>query len=153
MMKLLLPLLSFFMGSAKNLFKEPGVAITQQVVMHVRSLTLIVVTCLGALTLFCVSLSLLVAGLARQVEVEDGFVFSNGMIVYSVMVVLSLAVLIYGLKKDTWLRSLGFETRPQQQAASSKGGALENAVALLVMDYVEERQAKRQKTEQESQSA
>lgn len=151
MMKLLLPLISFFMGSAKNLFKEPGVAITQQVVMHVRSLTFIVVSCLGSLALFCVGLSLLIASLAKQVDAEGGFSFSNGMIVYSVMVVVSLGVLVYGLKRETWLRALGFETRPQP-AASSKSGALENAVALLVMDYIEERQSRREKSD-DAQSA
>ncbi|MNK01238.1 hypothetical protein D3C87_190330 [compost metagenome] len=143
-MNFILPLLSFFMGSAKNLFKEPGVALTQQVVMHVRSLSLVIISCIGSLALFCVGVSLLIAKLAGQVDADEGFSFTSGMIVYSAMVIVSAGVLTYALRKDTWLKAVGFEQKPTE---ARKSGALESAVALLVMDFVEERQNRRKKTD------
>jgi hypothetical protein len=44
---------------------------------------------------------------------------------------------------------LGFEEKPQQ-SKQRQSGALENAVALLVMDFVEERQHRRKDKENEA---
>lgn len=148
MMKLLLPLLSFFMGSAKNLFKEPGVALTQQLVLHLRSLSLIVTSCIGALALFCVGLSLLISRIAGQFDSDEAFYFSTGMWIYLAMTLISAAVLIYSLRRQTWLKVMGFVEKPQ--TTQGKSGALESAVALLVMDFVEERQSRRKEKESEA---
>lgn len=142
-MNFLLPLLSFFMGSAKNLFKEPGVALTQQLVLHLRALTTILVSAIGSLVLSCVGISLFISSLATQLDKGDDFHFTAGMYVYLILSILAVGVLIYSLKKTTWLKSLGFEDKPTQ---TKKSGALENAVALLVMDFVEERQSRRHKS-------
>jgi hypothetical protein len=140
-MNFLLPIISFLIGNAKGFFKEPGVALTQQLVTHVRSLTMIIVTCVGSLVLFCVGLSLLISNIVNQMEKEGSFVYSTGSMVYTGMVVIAAAVLIYSLRRQTWLKALGMEAKPEQ---TKKSGALESAVALLVMDFVEERQSRRQ---------
>lgn len=144
-MGFLLPLLSFFIGNAKSLFKQPSIDLTQQVVLHLRALTLVLVSTVGSLVLSCVGISLLIASIAGQVDRSEEFHFTGGMIVFSILTFLSLAFLFYSLRRDTWLRALGFEEKKQ---APKQSGALENAVALLVMDFVEERQKKRtEKTE------
>ncbi|WII71309.1 hypothetical protein QJS83_12635 [Bdellovibrio sp. 22V] len=150
MMKFILPLLSFFMGSAKNLFKEPGVALTQQLVLHLRALGLIVTSCVGALALFCVGLSLLISRIASQFDSTEDFYFSTSMWIYSGMTVLAAGVLIYSLRRQTWLKAMGFAEKPQ--TAQNKSGALESAVALLVMDFIEERQSRR-KEQQDHQAS
>lgn len=148
MMKILLPLISFLLGTGKNFFKEPGVALTQQLVLHLRALTTMLVSTIVSLVLFCVGTSFLVSAVAKQLDSEESFVFSGGIILFSALTVISLAVLIYSLRRQTWLKTLGFEERP---TPAKQSGALENAVALLVMDFVEERQNKRtQKSEQAS---
>lgn len=139
-MNFLLPLLSFFIGNAKSLFKEPGVAITQQLALHLRALTMVLVSTLGSLALTCVGLSLFIASLAGQLDKDEAFSFSASMLVYLGMTVVSSGILIYSLNRKTWMKALGFAEKP---AAPKQSGALENAVALLVMDYVEERQSKR----------
>lgn len=146
MIKLLLPLISFFMGSAKHLFKEPSIALTQQLALHVRSIIMMVVTAIGSLTLLCVGISLLINSIGKQMDLNEGFVFTSGMMVYTSLTVVSLGVLIYILNRKTWLNKLGFEERPP---APKQSGALENAVALLVMDYVEERQNRRNQKQEE----
>ncbi|WP_374078346.1 hypothetical protein [Bdellovibrio bacteriovorus] len=151
MMNLLLPILSFFMGSAKNLFKEPGVALTQQLVLHLRALGLILVSCIGALALFCVGLSLLIARIAGQFDSSESFYFTTSMWIYLGMTIVSGGVLIYSLNRKTWLKAMGFEQKPQ--AAPGKSGALESAVALLVMDFVEERQSRRKEKQDQEQAS
>ena len=134
------------MGSAKHLFKEPGQALTQQLVLHVRAITMMLVTTVGSLALSCVGISLFIANLASQLDENDGFVFTAGMGVFLGLTLISLGVLIYSLNRKTWLKSLGFEERPTNVKQS---GALENAVALLVMDFVEERQNRRSEKKDE----
>ncbi|AHZ86234.1 hypothetical protein [Bdellovibrio bacteriovorus] len=146
-MNFLLPLISFFIGNAKSLFKEPGIAFTQQLVLHLRALTFVLVSTIGSLALSCVGTSLFIASLAGQLDKGEEFQITGGMIVYLVMTVISAGVLIYSLNKKTWLKALGFVEKP---VAPKQSGALENAVALLVMDYVEERQSKRAKTSEAS---
>lgn len=139
-MNFLLPIISFFIGNAKSLFKEPGTAITQQLVLHLRAITFVLVSTIGSLALSCVGLSLFIASIAGQLDKGEEFQISGGMIVYLCMTVISAGVLAYSLNRKTWLKALGFAERPTPPKQS---GALENAVALLVIDYIEERQNKR----------
>lgn len=139
-MGFLLPLLSFFIGNAKNLFKQPSIDLTQQVVLHLRALTMVLVSTIGSLVLSCVGISLLVSNIAGQLDRTEEFQFTGGTILFSILSVVSLGILFYSLRRNTWLRALGFEEKRQ---APKQSGALENAVALLVMDFVEERQKKR----------
>jgi len=142
MMKFILPLLSFLIGNAKGLIKEPTEAITQQVLMHVRAITAILVSTIGSLALGCVGLSLFIASIAGQLDKNEEFHITGGMIVYLCLTVVSAGVLAYSLRRETWTKALGFAEK-KQAPAGKQSGALENAVALLVMDYIEERQSRR----------
>ncbi|QDK39645.1 hypothetical protein DOE51_04635 [Bdellovibrio sp. NC01] len=142
-MKLLLPLLSFLLGHANTFVKEPTAAITQQVALHVRAITSILVSTVGSLALSCVGLSLFIASIAGQLDKNEEFHFTGGMGVYLALTVVSACVLAYSLRRETWMKALGFQTKPEPQRSEHKAGALENAVALLIMDFVEERQQRR----------
>lgn len=139
-MKFLLPLLSFFLGNAKSLFKEPSVALTQQLVLHVRTITILLTSAIGSLALSCVGVSLFIASIARQLDLNEDFTITPAMCVYLGMTVVFAGILFYSLRRKTWLSNLGFEEKP---TPAKQSGALENAVALLVMDFVEERQSRR----------
>lgn len=147
MLSFLLPILSFFAGNAKSFFKDSSEVITKQLALHLRAITFLFVTAIGSLTLSCVGISLFIVSLARQLDLEDGFVFSNSMIVYLVMSLISISVLIYSLSSKTWLEKLETE---KAKPATKGSGAIENAVALLVMDFIEERQRKRDSSQANS---
>lgn len=154
MIKYLLPLISFFMGSAKNLFKEPGVALTQQLVLHLRAIGLMMATIIGSLTLFCVGMSLFISRFATQFDHPEGFTFTISMGIFLGLTVISIGVLAYSLRKKTWLEAMGFgQKATPPPGVGGKGGALESAVALLVMDFIEERQSRRKEKESSEQSA
>lgn len=144
MMKFILPLLSFLIGNAKGFIKEPAEAFSIQLAERVRSLTTLLVAVIGSLALGCVGLSLFIASIASQLDKNEEFHVSGGMVVYLCLTVVAIGILIYSLRSKTWMKSLGFEERPQQQAPGGKrSGALENAVALLVMDFIDERKSRR----------
>ncbi|MEK2687854.1 hypothetical protein [Bdellovibrio sp. GT3] len=144
MMKFLLPLLSFLLGNAKGLIKEPAEAFSQQLAMRVRSLTTLLVAVIGSLALGCVGLSLFIASIASQLDKNEEFHVSGGMMVYLVLTVVAVGVLIYSLSSKTWMKSLGFEQKPATQQNQKRAtGTLESAVALLVMDFIEERKERR----------
>ncbi|WP_413585033.1 hypothetical protein [Bdellovibrio sp. HCB274] len=153
MMKFILPLLSFLIGNAKGLIKEPAEAFSLQLAMRVRSLTTLLVAVIGSLALGCVGLSLFIASIAAQLDKNEEFHVSAGMVVYLGLTVVALGVLVYSLRSKTWMKSLGFEEKPQQTTSSGSGkrsGALENAVALLVMDYIDERKNRREEKHHQS---
>ena len=154
MMKLLIPVLSFLLGNAKNFMKEPSAAITQQLVLHIRSIGLLVTGCVGSLALFCVGLSLFISRLATQFDSSEDFHFTVSLGIYLGMTVMFGGVLAYCLRRKTWMTAMGFADRSSAEESRKKSGALESAVALLVMDFVEERQSRRkQKSEHEESSA
>lgn len=143
-MKFLIPLISFFLGNAKSLFGGPSQAITQQVVLRVRAITMLAICAIGSLALGCVGLSLFIAKLATQLDSPDGFEWTTGVSVYLGMTAFFVVALIMTMRKETWLSSVGFNS-PQE--APRKGSPIENAIALVVMDFLEERQQRRQKKE------
>lgn len=139
-MGFLIPLISFFIGNAKNLFKQPTIDLTQQLVLHIRALTVVLVSTIGSLVLSCVGISFLVSNIAGKLDAAEEFAITGGTITFAILSVFSVGVLIYSLRRNTWLRAVGFE---EKREAPKQSGAIENAVALLVMDFVEERQKKR----------
>ena len=149
MMKFILPLISFLVGNAKGLIKEPTEAITQQVLMHVRAITAILVSTIGSLALGCVGLSLFIASIAGQLDKNEDFHITGGMIVYLCMTVISAGVLAYSLRRETWMKALSVNDK-KTAPSKKQSGALENAVALLVMDYIEERQNRRKENSSEA---
>ena len=140
-MSFILPLLSFFMGQAKSFIKEPGVAFTQQLVLHIRSLTLLLVAIISSLTLSLVGVCLFISSLANQLDKQEELSFTGGMTLYLVVTVISLAFLAYSLSQKKWLKTSGLveAAKPQRTA-----GTLESAVSLLVMDFVQERKFRRE---------
>jgi hypothetical protein len=143
MMKFLIPLISFFLGNAKGFLKEPGEALTQQLVLKIRSVTILLVITIAALALSCVGISLSAVEFAKQMDLEGSFTWTTGLTTYLVLTVLSLGTLIYSLSSKAWVKQTGFSDRSSSHAKSSQR-PLENAVTLLLMDYLEERKSRRE---------
>ncbi len=148
-MNFLLALLTFAMGQAKSFVKEPGIAFTQQLVLRIRSLTMLIVAIVGALTLSLVGVSLFIANLANQLDQKEDLTVSGGMILYLVVTVISLAFLGYNLSSKKWLQTSGLvePSTPPPRPSSS----IENAISLLIMDFVQARQQRRAQSESPTQ--
>lgn len=141
-MNIFLTLVSFFLGQARAAFKQSSATITQKIVLHARAMATVVVMCLGALAVFCTSLCLLIASIAGQFEKNDDFSFSTVQSIYLLATFISLGVLLFSLRRETWLNIMGYK----EATAGPSGSTIENALALLVVDFVESRQAQRRET-------
>ena len=151
-MKLFLALISFALGQAKSFVKEPGIAFTQQLVLRIRSLTLLIVMIIGSLTITLVGFSLLLSKVAEQLDKQEGLSISSGMILYVVVSLCAIGFLIYNLSAKKWLQTSGLVE--QQQKPKGVGSTLENAVSLLIMDFVQARQERRENSKsQDKQSS
>lgn len=144
-MNFILPLLSFFMGHAKSFIKEPGIAFTQQLVIHIRALTILLVAIISSLTLSLVGVSLFISSLANQLDKQEGVSFTGGMTLYLGVTLVSLAFLAYSLSHKKWLKTSGLVDKPKSERSP---GTLESAISLLVMDFVQERRHRRENVDE-----
>lgn len=142
-MNLLLPLLSFLLGNAKNMFKQSGTALSQQMVLHVRAVSIVLITGIGSLVIFCTTLCFLISNVAAQLDQEEGFSFTGSTLVFSITAAISLAVLLFSLRRKTWLNTVGL----QQSETKKTTSPIESAIALLIMDFVESRKEQRKESE------
>lgn len=152
-MKLLFILLSFFLGNTKNLFQQQSSALTEQIVLNVRALAVILLSSVGALALFCSGFYMLLSHLAFQFDQSGELKITATLIISGLLTLGSLGTLIYCLKADTWLRATGFQQRRVNAngPSASHGGPIEVAVATLIMDFVHQREQSR-KAQQSSTS-
>lgn len=105
-----------------------------QLLITARKLILLALLALGAMTLFCVGIVIVVADLARQVE--------NPMIIGIVLSLSSAIVLLICFQKKSWIK-----TKPVSVDQGPKiPSPIETALALLITDIVSERQTKRNET-------
>jgi NADH:ubiquinone oxidoreductase subunit 6 (subunit J) len=144
-MKVLLLLASFLAGNFKNLFKAPGAALTRQFVLAFRALSVVILSSIGALAVFCSSLVMFISNLAAQLDQAGEVKATAGFILTLALALVALGVLIYNLREKTWLKATGFQFA--EEPAPKTSGALETAIAALVMELISERKAARREEE------
>lgn len=107
----------------------------KQLVETARKLVIITLVSLGAMALFCVGMAIVFASLANKVE--------HPILVGLGLSVVSVIALVVCLRHKSWVKT---EAEPEE-AHAKIASPMEQALALLITDFVMERQAKREKTE------
>lgn len=141
-MKLLLLLGSFLIGNIQSLFKNPREALTQQIILKIRALTALLLTSVGALALFCCGFYMFLSHVATQLDNSGAVQWTATLVISASLSLASLWVLIFSLRSKAWLKATGL----QASSAKSSGkqtSPLENAVALLIVDFIKEREQRR----------
>lgn len=144
-MKFLFLLFSFFLGQGKNLFKQQSTALTEQIVLNVRSLAVITLSSVGALALFCSGFYMLLSNIATQIDATGELHITATFVVGLLLTIGSLGTLVYCLKASTWLSATGFAKKPAREQSRGSGSPVEAAIATLIMDFVREREQSRQR--------
>lgn len=147
-MKILMLLGSFILGNAKALFKNPGEALTQQIILNIRALTVVILSSIGGLALFCCGIYMLVSNVATQLDAGGPLQATATLIVASSLSLISLGVMIFSLRAQTWLRATGFQNASAKK--SKQTSPIESAIALLVMDFIKERERQRERPDKTS---
>ena len=108
---------------------------SKQLVETARKLIIITLISLGAMALFCVGIAIIFASIANQVE--------HPILIGASLAVISLIALVLCLRHKSWVKTEFEKEEPAVKAASP----MEQALALLITDFVMERQAKRNNSE------
>lgn len=148
-MKILMLLGSFILGNAKALFKNPGEALTQQIILNIRALTVVILSSIGGLALFCCGIYMLVNNVATQLDTHGALQATATLVVASLLSLASLGIMIYSLRAQTWLRATGFQNA-SSGSSKKQTSPIESAIALLVMDFVKEREKQRERSDKTS---
>lgn len=135
-------LFAFGMGQKSSLV-ETSEVLTQAVVNRIRQMLILLLVAIGGLSLFCVGMSLTVEDLLRQIDANGGFtptaMFFGGM----TLTILSLGAVAYCMREKTWNKTIGFEKDEPKEQPVQSSGAIEQAIALLITDFVQERSERR----------
>lgn len=139
-MKFFLMIASFLIGNAGMLFKAPTTAFSQQIVLNVRALVVVILSSIGALALFCSGIFMFISHIAAQMDSGNEVRITATAVLSLLLTLISLGVLFYSLRRRTWLRATGFQ---EVEPAAKNTSAVETAIASLIMDYVKERETRR----------
>lgn len=127
-MEQIFKILEMFMG----LSVAKSQASTKQIITAARRLVIIALISLGAMALFCVGIAMIVIDLAHEID--------HPVLVGSVLAVISLIAMLVGLRQKAWVKA----SAPKEEDESPRvASPVEQALAMLIMDIVSERQAKR----------
>jgi len=110
---------------------EKSQTISKQLLATVRRTILYVIVSLGAMTLFCVGISMALTDLALQLD--------KPIMVGLILAFISLCVFIFSLSHKPWVNAASITNEVKKNETSP----IEEALALLIKDIVEERQSKR----------
>jgi FtsH-binding integral membrane protein len=105
--------------------------ISKQLLGTVKRTILYVIVSLGAMTLFCIGISMALTDLALQLD--------KPLMVGLILAFISLCVFIFSLSQKPWVNAASITN----EVKNNENSPIEEALALLIKDIVEERQAKR----------
>lgn len=145
MLNLFLPLLSFFAGNTKSFVESTTEQITLKVALQMREFLILIFLGVASLVLVIVGTSMFTVELANIFEQENELHWSASLSIFLSLTVVSAVGLYVSLKSANWQKAASKKINlPQSQPKESKPSSpIESAVALLIMDFVEERQANR----------
>lgn len=114
-----------------NLTTAKSETVSKQLMTTVRRIIIFVLISLGCMILFCVGVSIAATNLAIQLD--------DPILVGSVLAVLSLAIFFICLSQKVWIKAASIKKENKNSAPSP----VEDALALLIKDIVQERQISR----------
>ena len=145
----ILKIIEIFMGMATaraSGFLEDTQGIPKKLVNNIRQLVIILVVTLGSLALFCIGVTIAVTNLLKQLDETNTFTwtatFTGGVIVLA----LTLIAMFICLREKTWMKASGFARveREDEPLPPPTASPLEEAVGMLIKDFVMERENNRQ---------
>jgi hypothetical protein len=134
---------------------EKSIALSEAVVNRIRQIVILIVVAIGALAIFCVGVSIAVNDLLKNIDLHGQITFSATLMGSSLLIGITLGILFYCLREKTWMTLTGIERekREERQKSTPAVSPIENAIALLITDFVEERNRQRMPNDQNIKTA
>ena len=145
MLKVLTYLISFFVGRYQSALKTPSLIIVDQIMLRARKLMMNSMVSLIASLLLTGGVLITLIEFTSQID-RFGVVWPSAALIGGLLLsAFSLAGLIYSFKSASLFKSSSIITNVQ--AAPKQPSPLEEALGILVMDFVKERREHREQKE------
>ena len=135
-----------FLGQS-SLLSEKSLEISAEILNQLRRILILTVLTLGSLALFCMGMSLLIERLLNNLD-QSQMIMTPSIWFLLAFQALCVLTILYATQKKKWLEIFKQEKEGKSSQAPQGpliGSQLESVLALLVMDYIKEREANRER--------
>lgn len=145
-MKFLEILLAFLSSQGKNMVQNNAEIVKGNLANNFRRIAALLMTSLVTAALFCVSLSIAFNKLLASYEQNGAWVISTTILVAFITAIVCLAALIFVLSEKRWQNAVGNSDKTAEAVPPprSEGPNLQAAVALLIVEVIQEIKARRE---------
>jgi uncharacterized membrane protein YidH (DUF202 family) len=135
--------LNYFLGK-KNFIGEKSLEISAEILNQLRRILILVVLTIGSLALFCMGMSYLIERFLNNLD-NGQALFTPSIWFILTFLVICIGVMIYATRKQNWLDIFKAEKKEEAAPPAPVGGnAIESVISLLILDFIKERELKRE---------
>lgn len=141
--------LNYFLGK-KNFIGEKSLEISAEILNQLRRILILVVMTVGSLALFCMGMSYLIERFLNNLD-NGQALFTPSIWFILGFLLICIGVMVYATRKQNWLDIFKAEKKEVQTAPVPAGGnAIESVISLLILDFIKERELKREQEKHHS---
>jgi uncharacterized membrane protein YidH (DUF202 family) len=134
--------LNYFLGK-KNFIGEKSLEISAEILNQLRRILILVVMTIGSLALFCMGMSYLIERFLNNLDNGQALFTPSIWFILGFLVV-CIGVMIYATRKQNWLDIFKSEKKEVVTSSPVGGNAIESVLSLLILDFIKERELKRE---------
>ena len=136
-------LLNYFLGK-KKIIGEKSWEISAEILNQLRKILILVVLTIGSLALFCMGMSYLIERFLNNLD-NGQALFTPSIWFILGFLVICVGVMVYATRKQSWLDIFKLERKKEVVTKIPSGAsAIESVLSLLIMDFIKEREQKRE---------
>ena len=136
-------LLNYFLGK-KKIIGEKSWEISAEILNQLRKILILVVLTIGSLALFCLGMSYLIERFLNNLD-NGQTLFTPSIWFILVFLIICIGVMVYATRKQSWLDIFKSEVKEEATSLLPAGvNAIESVLSLLIMDFIKEREQKRE---------
>jgi len=141
--------LNYFLGK-KNFIGEKSLEISAEILNQLRRILILVVLTVGSLALFCMGMSYLIERFLNNLD-NGQALFTPSIWFILGFLVICIGVMIYATRKQNWLEIFKSEKKEEASPPALVGGnAIESVISLLILDFIKERELKKEQEKNNS---
>jgi len=136
--------INYFIGG-RSMLGEKSLEISAEILNQLRRILILVVMTIGSLALFCMGVSHLIERFLNNID-NGQAIFTPSVWFILGFLAICAGIMVYATRKQNWMdifRS-GRQEQQMQQNNHVAPGNLESVLSLLVLDFIKERESKRE---------
>lgn len=141
--------LNYFLGK-KNFIGEKSLEISAEILNQLRRILILVVMTIGSLALFCMGMSYLIERFLNNLD-NGQALFTPSIWFILCFLIICIGVMVYATRKQNWLDIFKAEKKEVAHPPVPAGAnAIESVLSLLILDFIKERELKREQEKNHS---